>query len=280
MHGIVLWTVGVRVEHIILSIDRMEKRKFTPRPHESDDNQMIYGIHPVLEAIRAGKEIDKIFIARGTNNEGILQVKTALKEQGVFWQEVPSDRLNRFTRKNHQDVVAFISPVAYQPIDEIVPSIFEKGLTPLLLLLDRVTDVRNFGAIARTAECAGVHAIVIPQRGAASVTSDAIRTSAGALSRIPVCRVRDLKQACLYLRDSGVTLAAASEKASDHYFNADFSGPLGIIMGSEEDGVSDDIIRTCDHLVRIPMLGHVGSLNVSVAAGVLVFEAVRQRLKK
>ncbi|MFM9027218.1 MAG: 23S rRNA (guanosine(2251)-2'-O)-methyltransferase RlmB [Bacteroidota bacterium] len=258
----------------------MEKRKFTPRPHESDDNQMIYGIHPVLEAIRAGKEIDKIFIARGTNNEGILQVKTALKEQGVFWQEVPSDRLNRFTRKNHQDVVAFISPVAYQPIDEIVPSIFERGLTPLLLLLDRVTDVRNFGAIARTAECAGVHAIVIPQRGAASVTSDAIRTSAGALSRIPVCRVRDLKQACLYLRDSGVTLAAASEKASDHYFNADFSGPLGIIMGSEEDGVSDDIIRTCDHLVRIPMLGHVGSLNVSVAAGVLVFEAVRQRLKK
>lgn len=241
---------------------------------------MIYGIHPVLEALRAGKEIDKVFIARGSKGDGIQQVKNALKENGVFWQDVPPDRLNRFTRKNHQDIVAFISPVAYQPIDEIIPALFEKGLTPLVLLLDRVTDVRNFGAIARTAECAGVHAIVIPQRGAAGITADAIRTSAGALSRIPVCRVRDLKHACHYLRDSGITLVAASEKAADHYFDVDFSAPLGIIMGSEEDGVSDEIIRTSDRLIRIPMLGHVGSLNVSVAAGVLVFEAVRQRLKK
>lgn len=245
-----------------------------------EDEQMIYGIHPVAEALRAGKEMDRVFIHRGARGEGIQLLKKELKDNGIVWQDVPLEKLNRFTRKNHQDIVAFISPIAYQPLEEVVPALFERGVTPLLLVLDRITDVRNFGAIARTAECAGVHAIVIPQRGAASVTSDAIRTSAGALSRIPVCRVRELKQAALYLQESGIVLAAATEKATDHYFDADLSIPLGIVMGSEEDGISNDMIRTCDRLLRIPMLGSVGSLNVSVAAGILLFEAVRQRLKK
>lgn len=241
---------------------------------------MIYGIHPVMEALRAGKEFDRVFIHRGAKGEGMLQLKKTLKESGVSWQEVPVEKLDRFTRKNHQDVVAFISPIAYQPLDEVVPALFEQGLTPLLLVLDRITDVRNFGAIARTAECAGVHAIVIPQRGAASVTADAIRASAGALNRIPVCRVPELRATALYLRDSGVVLAAATEKASDLYFEADLSMPLAIVMGSEEDGISSEMMRTCDRLLRIPMLGNVGSLNVSVAAGILLFEAVRQRWKK
>jgi 23S rRNA (guanosine2251-2'-O)-methyltransferase len=247
---------------------------------DGDEEQLIYGIHPVAEALKAGKEFDRVFIHRGARGEGILQLKKDLKDNGIAWVEVPIEKLNKFTRKNHQDVVAFISPISYQPLDEVVPSLFERGVTPLLLVLDRITDVRNFGAIARTAECAGVHAIIIPQRGAASVTSDAIRTSAGALNRIPVCRVRDLRGAALYLRDSGITLAAGTEKATDHYYDADLSVPLAIVMGSEEDGISSEMIRTCDRLLRIPMLGNVGSLNVSVAAGILLFESVRQRLKK
>ncbi|MFM2135054.1 MAG: hypothetical protein RL021_454, partial [Bacteroidota bacterium] len=241
---------------------------------------MIYGIHPVMEALRAGKEFDRVFIHRGAKGEGMLQVKKSLKENGILWQEVPVEKLDRLTRKNHQDIVAFISPIAYQPLEEVVPALFEQGLTPLLLVLDRITDVRNFGAIARTAECAGVHAIVIPQRGAASVTADAIRASAGALNRIPVCRVPDLRAASLFLRDSGIVLAAATEKASDLYFDADLSMPLAVVMGSEEDGISTEMMRTCDRLLRIPMLGNVGSLNVSVAAGILLFESVRQRWKK
>lgn len=245
-----------------------------------NDDQMIYGIHPVMEAIRSGKEFDRVFIHRGAKGDGMLQLKKELKENGVAWQEVPVEKLDRLTRKNHQDVVAFISPIAYQPLEEVVPAVFEQGLTPLLLVLDRITDVRNFGAIARSAECAGVHAIVIPQRGAASVTADAIRASAGALNRIPVCRVPDLRSAALFLRDSGIVLAAATEKASDLYFEADLSVPLAVVMGSEEDGISSEMMRTCDRLLRIPMLGNVGSLNVSVAAGILLFESVRQRWKK
>ncbi|MFM2207242.1 MAG: hypothetical protein RL213_1217, partial [Bacteroidota bacterium] len=256
----------------------MERFRRPAGPSASrDDEQMIYGIHPVTEALRAGKEFDRVFIHRGAKGEGILQLKKTLKDHGISWQEVPAEKLDRFTRKNHQDIVAFISPIAYQPLEEIVQGVFEKGVTPLFLILDRITDVRNFGAIARTAECAGVHAIIIPQRGAASVTADALRTSAGALSRIPVCRVRDLRSAALYLRDSGIVLVAATEKASDLHFNTDLATPLAVVMGSEEDGISPEMMRTCDRLLRIPMLGSVGSLNVSVAAGILLFEVVRQR---
>ncbi|MFM7218307.1 MAG: 23S rRNA (guanosine(2251)-2'-O)-methyltransferase RlmB [Bacteroidota bacterium] len=257
----------------------MDQHRNNRRSH-SDDDQMVYGIHPVLEAIRAGKEIDRVFIHRGARGEGILQVKQLLRDNGIAWQEVPIERLERFTRKNHQDVVAFTSPVTYQPLEEIIPSLFERGVTPLILLLDRITDVRNFGAIARSAECAGVHAIILPQKGSVTVTSDAIRTSAGALNRIPVCRVRDLRQAAFYLRDSGIRIVAATEKAKDHHFEADLAGPLCIVMGSEEDGISNEMLRVCDQLLRIPMHGSVGSLNVSVAAGILLFEAVRQRMKE
>lgn len=259
----------------------MDRYNRPSRPvNPGSDDQMIYGIHPVMEALRAGKEFDRVFIHRGAKGEGMLQLKKSLKEHGILWQEVPVEKLDRLTRKNHQDIVAFISPIAYQPLEEVVPALFEQGLTPLLLVLDRITDVRNFGAIARTAECAGVHAIVIPQRGAASVTADAIRASAGALNRIPVCRVSDLRSAALFLRDSGIVLAAGTEKASDLYFETDLSMPLAVVMGSEEDGISTDMMRTCDRLLRIPMLGNVGSLNVSVAAGILLFESVRQRWKK
>lgn len=253
--------------------------KSNQRRESREEGQMIYGLRPVMEALEAGKEIEKIYLGRTARGELMQELKTMLKEREIVWQEVPNERLDKFTRNNHQEVVCFISPVHYFSLSQLVPSIFEKGETPLLLILDRVTDVRNFGAIARTAECAGIHAIVIPNKGAAQVTADAIRTSAGALSRIPVCREVALRNTIKYLQESGIKVVAATEKGRDYHFQADFTGPLAIVMGSEEDGVSDDIIRTCDEILRIPLLGSVSSLNVSVACGVMIYEAVRQRMQ-
>jgi 23S rRNA (guanosine2251-2'-O)-methyltransferase len=247
------------------------------RPGSKEESQLVYGIRPVIEAIQSGKEVDRIFITRNSKGESMTELKNLLTERNIPWQEVPIEKIHRITRNNHQDVVCFISPVAYSSITNIIPAIFEKGETPLILILDRITDVRNFGAIARTAECAGVHAIVIPFRGAAQVTADAIKTSAGALSRIPVCRENNLRETLLFLRQSGLLLVAATEKGKQFYYDTDLTSPLAIIMGSEEDGVSDEIIRTVDDLVKIPLLGSITSLNVSVASGVLLFEAIRQR---
>lgn len=253
------------------------RRPFTGGGASPDNEQMIYGIRPVMEALEAGKEMDRVYIGRGARGELIIELKNLLKKNNINWQDVPTDRLDRFTRKNHQEVVAFISAISYYKLDAVLPDIFEQGLTPLILVLDRITDVRNFGAIARTAECAGVHAIVIPDKGAAQVTADAIRTSTGALTRIPVCRERDLKSVVRYLQESGLRVVAATEKGTDPYFRSDFTHPLAIVMGSEEDGVSNDLIRLCDELLRIPMSGAVSSLNVSVACGVMIYEAIRQR---
>jgi 23S rRNA (guanosine2251-2'-O)-methyltransferase len=245
----------------------------------SDQGQMVYGIRPVMEAIEAGKEIEKIYIGRTAKGELMQELKKLLQDRSIVWQEVPREKLDRISRSNHQDVICFISPVHYYSLSQIIPSIFEKGETPLVLILDRITDVRNFGAIARTAECAGVHAMVIPAKGSAQVSADAIRTSAGALSRIPVCREPGLKNTIRFLQESGLKVVAASEKGKDLVYKSDLSGPLAIVMGSEEDGVSDDIIRTCDELLRIPLQGAVSSLNVSVACGVITFEAIRQRMQ-
>jgi 23S rRNA (guanosine2251-2'-O)-methyltransferase len=243
----------------------------------SSDSQLIYGIRPVMEAILAGKEVDRIFIVRNSEGNLMTELKNLLRERDITWQEVPIEKIHRITRNNHQDVVCYISPVSYASLSNIIPSIFEKGETPFILLLDRITDVRNFGAIARTAECAGVHAIVIPLRGAAQVTADAIKTSAGALNNIPICRESSLRSTIDFLRQSGLRIIAATEKGKENYFKSDFTGPIAIVMGSEEDGVSDDILRTADELVKIPLLGSISSLNVSVATGVLLYETIRQR---
>ena len=243
----------------------------------SDDSQLVYGIRPVMEAIHAGKEIDRIFITRNSNGELMTELKKLLTDREIPWQEVPIEKIHRITRNNHQDVVCYISPVSYSSIENIIPGIFERGETPLILILDRITDVRNFGAIARTAECAGVHAIVIPFRGAAQVTADAIKTSAGALNSIPVCRENNFRDTFAFLRQSGLHIIAATEKGIQNYYNADFTGPLAIIMGSEENGVSDDILKVADALVKIPLLGSISSLNVSVASGILLYETIRQR---
>lgn len=239
----------------------------------------IFGLRAVIEAITAGKEIDKILVKKDLNGELSNELFAALKTRpDVIVQRVPIERINRITRKNHQGVLAFLSPVAYYDLDNLVPELFESGKNPFVVLLDGVTDVRNFGAIARTAECAGVDAIVIPERGSVSVNADAVKTSAGALLHLPVSRVSNLNKAVRFLKDSGFTIVGSTEKSSENYTTFDLTGPVAIIMGAEETGISTENLRLCDCLASIPMRGKVNSLNVSVAAGVMIYEVIRQRI--
>ncbi len=243
-----------------------------------EHNDLIFGIRAVLEAVEAGKEIDKILIKKDLQGELAQELFSAIKGLNVFVQRVPIEKLNRITRKNHQGVIAFISPVAYRDIDDIVPSLYEDGKTPFIVVLDGLTDVRNFGAIARTCECAGVDTIIIPERGSVSVTADAVKTSAGALLHIPVCRERSVVDALHYLQDCGVKIVAASEKASVTYTAEDYTVPVAIVMGAEDVGISPQAMRLCEAQVSLPQVGRIGSLNVSVAAGVMLYEVLRQRM--
>lgn len=238
---------------------------------------MLFGMRPIIEAINAGKEIDKIFIQTGLTGELWFELRKLIQQRSIPSQHVPPEKLNRLTGKNHQGVIAYVSLVTYQSIENILPFVFEQGKIPLILVLDRITDVRNFGAIARSAECAGVDAIVIPSRGAAQVNGDAVKTSAGALHQIPICRSENLKQTLDFLKNSGLQLVACTEKAGKKHFEADFSFPTAIILGSEEDGISDEYLKRADVKVKIPLFGKIESLNVSVATGVVLYEAVRQR---
>ncbi len=241
------------------------------------EKDMIFGIRAVIEAIQAGKEIDKILIRRDMTNDLSRELFSALNGLEVPVQKVPLEKLNRITMKNHQGVIAFISPVAYQHIEDIIPTLYEEGKMPFIVVLDGITDVRNFGAIARTCECAGVDAIVVPLKGGAALNGDAVKTSAGALMKIPVCREHNLGNAIKYLSSCGIKILAATEKATENYDQISMSEPIAIVMGSEDEGVAPEHLKLCDEMVKIPMLGTIESLNVSVAAGVLIYEAVRQR---
>ncbi|MDQ1086272.1 MULTISPECIES: 23S rRNA (guanosine(2251)-2'-O)-methyltransferase RlmB [unclassified Siphonobacter] len=259
--------------------EHREKKPFyarpRPRPQGEAKSEFIFGIQPVLEAIRAGKEIDKLLVQRELGNVEVLEFA---RLRNIPTQKVPKQKLDQITRKNHQGVIAFISAIHYAKLENVVADIFEQGKTPLLLVLDRVTDVRNFGAIARTAECAGVQALVIPAKGGAQINSDAMKTSSGALNFLPVCRENDLLETVRFLQNSGIQVVACTEKVSKTLYEADFSVPTAIILGSEEDGISDQLLRTADELVSIPMAGRVASLNVSVANGIILYEAIRQRI--
>ena len=239
-------------------------------------SNMIFGIHPLLEALEAGREIDKVMMRRGLRTEESARILALSRERSVPVQFVPEERLGRLTQRQHQGVIAFISEIEYTPLEELVARVYEEGRAPFIVLLDGLTDVRNFGAIARTAECAGVDALVIPERGSVSVTADAVKTSAGALHRIPVCRVSSIAAAVGLLQSSGVRIVAASEKAEERYTETALQLPLGLVMGAEDHGVSTDVLRMADSITRIPQVGAIGSLNVSVAAGILIYEAVRQ----
>lgn len=240
-------------------------------------DNLIYGLRPVIEAIEAGKEIDKVFVKKGSQGPMFSQLMGLMKAQGTPYQYVPPEKLNRMTGKNHQGVVAFISPITYFRLDELVTRLYEEGKVPLLLLLDRVTDVRNFGAIARTAECMGVHGLVIPMKESAQINEDAIKTSAGALMNIPVCREKNLVNSVKLLKDSGIRVYHTHHEAKMLLQEADLKIPVALIMGSEDEGVSRDLARLSDGGLKIPMSGETGSLNVSVAAGMVMYEAGRQR---
>jgi 23S rRNA (guanosine2251-2'-O)-methyltransferase len=239
---------------------------------------MVFGIRTIIEAIKSGKEIENLYLQRGLSGGIILELRALINEKEIGYQLVPVEKLNRLTPKNHQGAVAFISPIIYDKIENIIPAIYEKGEVPLILILDGITDVRNFGAIARTAECAGVHALVVPSKGSAQINPDAIKTSAGALYKIPVCRHDSLFKTVKFLQESGLQMVACTEKTNDFLYQPDYTVPTAIIMGSEESGISTDLIRISDYLAKIPMYGDIESLNVSVSAGILLYEAVRQKL--
>lgn len=240
-------------------------------------NDLIFGLRAIIEAIEAGKEIDKILLKKDMQSDLAKELFAAVKGRNIPVVRVPVERIDRITKKNHQGAIAFISPITYQRITDIIPSLYEAGKSPFIVVLDGVTDVRNFGAIARTCECAGVDAIVLPQSGSAPVNADAIKTSAGALMSIPVCREHNLAYVLQFMKDSGIKLIAASEKAAKDYTLLSYTEPTAIVMGAEDIGISQSILALCDESARIPILGEIASLNVSVAAGILIYEAVRQR---
>jgi 23S rRNA (guanosine2251-2'-O)-methyltransferase len=239
---------------------------------------LIFGVRAVIEAVKAKKELNKIMIQKGMDKELFYELKDALADQKYTLQFVPKEKLNRLTSKNHQGVIAFAAPVAYHKLEDIVAQIQANGDEPNILVLDRITDVRNFGAIARTAECSGVHAIVVPARESALVTSDAVKTSAGALHKIPVCKVNELNEAVLFLKNSGLRVVACTEKTDLFVFDATLTGPTAIIMGSEEDGISPELLKLSHQKVKIPLLGTIGSFNVGVASGIILYEKMRQMI--
>ncbi|MEG1837968.1 MAG: 23S rRNA (guanosine(2251)-2'-O)-methyltransferase RlmB [Bacteroidaceae bacterium] len=242
-----------------------------------EKSEMIFGIRAVIEAVQAGKEIEKILVKKDIQSDLSKELFAALKGALIPVQRVPVERINKVTTKNHQGVLAFVSAITYQKVEDVVPFLFEEGKTPLFVMLDGVTDVRNFGAIARTCDCAGVDAIIIPAKNSVSVNADAIKTSAGALHTLPVCKEQSLTQAIKFLKNSGFKIVAATEKGDYDYTKANYQDPVCIIMGAEDTGVSYDHLALCDEWIKIPLYGNIESLNVSVAAGILIYEAVKQR---
>lgn len=246
--------------------------------HKRDN--YIFGIRPIIEAIKQGKTIDKLFIQKGLHNDLFSELWKLVRIKRINYKHVPAEKINRLTKKKHQGVFAFISPIDLHNIEDVIPSLYEEGKTPLLLVLDRITDVRNFGAIARSAECAGVDAILIPEQNAAAINADAIKTSAGGLLKIRICRTWNLKMALQFMKDSGIKLISCTEKANKTIYEEDYTVPTAIIMGSEEDGISSELLKISNSKVKIPIIGNIASLNVSVATGIIIYETIRQRNEK
>lgn len=240
-------------------------------------NEIIFGIRPVAEAIEAGKQIERIYMRKGADGQLINDLKDLCYRHRLHIQEVPVEKLNRLTRGNHQGVVAQIAAIEYVPVEDIFERVPDDE-TPLIVIFDGITDVRNFGAIARSAECAGAHGLIVPLKNSAPVNADAIRSSAGALTSIPVCRVGSIRNTIKMLQNEGYTVVAATEKSSKLLYDADFTRPTAIVLGNEERGVSKEVLKLCNEQLAIPMIGHIESLNVSAAAAVMLFEVVRQRI--
>lgn len=241
---------------------------------------IIFGVHPIKEAIDAGKQIEKVLIQRGIRSDTASTLFKAIRDRDISFQYVPIQKLNRYTGKNHQGFIAFLSPIEYQDLEEIVQRSFESGTPGLLVALDQVSDVRNFGAIARSAECFGAHAMILGAKGNAMVNDDAVKTSAGALMNINVCRTSSLPNSLNYLKNSGFQIVGCSEKGSKIIGEVDFSVPTCVILGSEEMGISKEVLAILDEIVKIPISGVTDSLNVSVSAGIALYEVTKQRAVK
>jgi 23S rRNA (guanosine2251-2'-O)-methyltransferase len=254
----------------------MENKRFERRRSTADD--LIFGVRAVIEAVKAEREINKILIQKGMNKDLFTELKNALIGKNFQLQFVPVQKLDGLVDGNHQGVIAYVSPIEYQTIEPLVEALIEQGKKPLVLVLDRITDVRNFGAIARTAECQGVDAILIPSKGSALVTADAVKTSAGALNRIPVCKTNSLKDSLFYLQQCGMRIVSCTEKSKIPLYEVNLRGSVAIILGSEEDGITSDLLNLSDIKAKIPLRGEIASLNVGVAAGMVLYEKTRQEL--
>jgi 23S rRNA (guanosine2251-2'-O)-methyltransferase len=241
------------------------------------ESDCIFGLRPVIEAIKAGRQIDRLLVKQGLHGALYHELMTEVRKNNIAYQIVPVERIELVTRKNHQGVLAWLSIIEYQHIANLLPMIFEKGEEPLIVALDGVSDVRNFGAIVRSAGCLGAHAVMIPEKGSARIGSDAVKTSAGALHTVPVCREKSIVRSIGYLKDSGLRVICSVEKSGTPAAVTDLTGPAVLILGSEDKGISRELTALADYTVKIPMTGSIGSLNVSVAAGILIYEIVRQR---
>ena len=242
------------------------------------DQTQIFGIRAIIEAINAGETIDKVFLQKGLKGELFTEFESLLRKNDVNCSYVPIEKLNRLTRSNHQGAVAQISPIEFHDMEQLVLKVMGSGKTPLFLLLDQISDVRNFGAIIRTAECTGVSGIIIQKKGGAPVNGDTIKTSAGAVFKVPICKVDHIKDAVFYMQASDIKVIAATEKTENTLYDVSFKEPCAIIMGSEDRGINPSILKVVDDKAKLPLLGDIESLNVSVACGAFLYEAVRQRL--
>ena len=244
------------------------------------EQTQIFGIRAIIEAINAGETIDKVFLQKGLDGDLFNELESLLSKKSVNKSYVPVEKLNRLTKGNHQGAVAQISPIEFHDMEALITEVIESGKTPLFLLLDQISDVRNFGAIIRTAECTGVNGIIIQKKGGAPVNGDTIKTSAGAVFKIPICKVDHIKDAVFYMQASDIKVIAATEKTNDTIYDVSFVEPCAIIMGSEGRGINPSTLKVVDSKAKLPLLGEIESLNVSVACGAFLYEAVRQRMVK
>ncbi|RZJ65663.1 MAG: 23S rRNA (guanosine(2251)-2'-O)-methyltransferase RlmB [Flavobacterium sp.] len=242
-----------------------------------EQESQIFGIRAIIEAIRNKKEIDKVFIQKDAQGDLMRELMSALKRNNINFSYVPVEKLNRLTSLNHQGAVATIAPISFYDMETLINEVTESGKTPLFLILDQLSDARNFGAIIRTAECTGVNGIIVQKAGSAPVNGDTVKTSAGAVFNVPICKVEHIKDAIFYLQGSGIKTVAATEKTESSIYDINFNEPVAIIMGSEDRGVNPSVLKIVDEKAKLPMFGTIGSLNVSVACGAFLYEAVRQR---
>jgi 23S rRNA (guanosine2251-2'-O)-methyltransferase len=243
-----------------------------------ENANQVFGIRAIIEAIQSGTIIDKVFIQKDLNSDLMKELLRVIKQKNINFSYVPAEKLNKLSSKNHQGAVATISPISFVQIEELIETVLDKNDKPLFLILDQLSDARNFGAIIRTAECTGVDGIIIQKQGSAPVNGDTIKTSAGAVFNIPICKVDHIKDAIFHLQASGVKTIAATEKTENNIYDINFNSPVAIIMGSEDRGINPSVLKIVDEKAKLPMFGNIGSLNVSVACGAFLYEAIRQRL--